>query len=111
MQMTCESPSPTPEGTLRYNVFTGLIAGFAMFLVGLWVDHKIGARLDWTAAIDENDASVLIGYVLGTAGFLAGLGFLEYPMKRMLGHRASVAVKDPAGAWRYLRVSTDHKVI
>ena len=111
MQMTSDTRPPTPEGTLHYNVFTGLIAGFAMFLVGLWVGHKIGARLDWTAAIDENDASVLIGYVLGTAGFLAGLGFLEYPLKRVLGHRASVAQKDPSGAWRYLRLSTDHKVI
>ncbi|MGN6377459.1 MAG: cytochrome c oxidase subunit I [Gaiellales bacterium] len=99
------------EGTLRYNVFTGLIAGFAMFLVGLWVGHKVGARLDWVAAIDENDASVLLGYVLGTAGFMAGLGFFEYPLRRVLGHRANVGVKDPASAWRYLRVSTDHKVI
>ena len=45
-------------------------------------------------------------------GFLAGLGFLNYPLSRMLGHPASLREKESdAGVWKYFNLSTDHKVV
>ncbi len=108
MAMTTAGTRP---GAIRYNVFTGIVCAIAMFIVGLWVGHKIGARTEWVAAIDENDVSVLLAYVLSTVGFMAGLGFLDYPVQRMLGHRPNLGGKDMDGWGRYLRMSTDHKVI
>ena len=52
-----------------------------------------------------------LGYGLGTIGYIAGLGLLDYPFRRLLGQRPVDVVKKDAGAWRYLTVSTDHKVI
>jgi cytochrome c oxidase subunit I len=108
MSMTTAEPRP---GAIRYNVFTGIVCAFAMFIVGLWVGHKIGARTVWVAAIDENDISVLFAYLLSTIGFMAGLGFLDYPLMRMLGRRPDLGGKDLNGWGRYLRMSTDHKTI
>jgi cytochrome c oxidase subunit 1 len=61
--------------------------------------------------IDQNDVSVLVGYSLGTIGYIAGLGLLDYPFRRLLGQRPMDVVKKDTGVWRYLTVSTDHKVI
>ncbi len=108
MSMTTAEPRP---GAIRYNLFTGIVCAFAMFIVGLWVGHKIGARTVWVAQIDENDVSVLFAYLLSTIGFMAGLGFLDYPIMRMLGRRPDLGGKDLNGWGRYLRMSTDHKTI
>ena len=44
-------------------------------------------------------------------GFLVGLGFLNYPVQRMLGHPPSLREKEAAGASRYFTLCTDHKVV
>ena len=55
--------------------------------------------------------SVFLGYGFGTIGYIAGLGMLDHPFRRMLGQRPVDVVKKDTGGWRYLTVSTDHKVI
>ena len=96
---------------LRPNLFTGVIGLAIGYIIGVWIGHRVGAHLDWVSAIDQNDVSVLLGYSLGTIGYIAGLGLLDYPFRRLLGQRPVDVVKKDAGAWRYLTVSTDHKVI
>ena len=46
-------------------------------------------------------------------GFLVGLGFANYPVKRMLGHPPSLAEHESEGEGlgRYFRLCTDHKVV
>ena len=68
-------------------------------------------RFDWVAAIDYNDIAILLGYVLGTVGYLAGLGILNHPIARMFGRSGGDLTKTKTGWSRYLRASTDHKVI
>ena len=96
---------------LRPNLFTGAIGAAIGYIIGVWIGHRVGAHLDWVSAIDQNDVSVFLGYVVGTIGYIAGLGLLDYPFRRLLGQRPVDVVKKDAGAWRYLTVSTDHKVI
>ena len=52
-----------------------------------------------------------MGFLFATIGWLAGLGFFNYPISRMLGRPASLPHEETSGAGRYFRLSTDHKVI
>ena len=54
-----------------------------------------------------------MGYLFGTIGWLAGLGFLNYPLARMaLGRPPSLATsRVRRGIGRYFRLCTDHKVV
>ena len=55
----------------------------------------------------------MLGYFLGVVGFLVGLGFANYPVKRLLGHPPSLAERESEeeGLFRYFTLSTDHKVV
>jgi cytochrome c oxidase subunit 1 len=46
-------------------------------------------------------------------GFLIGLGFANYPVRRLLGHPVSLAERESEelGLLRYFSLSTDHKVV
>ena len=101
----------TRSPLLRPNLFTGVIGLAIGYIIGVWIGRRVGTHLDWVSAIDQNDVSVLLGYSLGTIGYIAGLGLLDYPFRRLLGQRPVDVVKKDTGAWRYLTVSTDHKVI
>ena len=61
----------------------------------------------------ENDIAIMLGYILGVVGFLVGLGFANYPIKRLLGHPPSLAERESEeqGLFRYFTLSTDHKVV
>ena len=109
--MAMMTTTEVSEQTTRGNIWTGLVGAVVGYIVGLFIGHKIGARLDWTGDIDQNDASVLIGYTLATFGFLTGLGFMHHPIRRMLGYRPTPTQKGRGGAGDLLRMSTDHKVI
>ena len=56
---------------------------------------------------------MLLGYLFGVFGFLIGLGFANYPLKRMLGHPPTLAEKESEGEGlgRYFSLCTDHKVV
>ena len=76
--------------------------------------HIHGANVAYySAEAGENDIAMLIGYFLGVVGFLVGLGFANYPVKRMLGHPPALAEHETEeeGLLRYFTLSTDHKVV
>ncbi len=109
--MTTAAMSTRPRGVPRTNLFTGLVGLIIGYAIGIWVGHRIGAHTSFVSGLDENDYSVFCAYAIGTIGYLAGLGLLSYPFNRLIGRRPVEAVKSESGAWRYLSVSTDHKVI
>jgi cytochrome c oxidase subunit 1 len=81
------------------------------FLVGVWIgDVAVGGR-DYVTASDSNDAAILLGYGFAVAGFFIGLGFANFPVMRLLGRPIAPPVEETTGWQRYLRLSTDHKVI
>ncbi len=95
----------------RANIFTGILGAVIGYVIGIWIGNRVGTHLDWVSAIDQNDVAVFAAYAFGTIGYLAGLGLLNYPLARLAGRRPRDRVKVESGAWRYLSLSTDHKVI
>jgi cytochrome c oxidase subunit 1 len=99
----------------------GLLLGVIGAIIGFVVGWGIGSVAIAYGAQGDNslgsDPGILLGYFLSTVGFLAGMGFLNYPISRLLG-RPKPTEEDNAylhgeagGFSRYFRMTTDHKVI
>jgi cytochrome c oxidase subunit I len=112
--------SPPPSLSRRLHEW-GLLLGVIGAIVGFVVGWGIGSvAIAFTQATDNSlgsDAGILLGYVLSAVGFLAGMGFLNYPIGRLLG-RPRPSEEDNAylhgeggGLSKYFRMTTDHKVI
>jgi cytochrome c oxidase subunit 1 len=99
----------------------GLLLGVIGGLVGFFVGWGIGSvAIAFSFAEDNSmgsDAGILLGYALAAVGFLAGMGFLNYPIGRLLGARKPTEEDNAymhgegGGLSRYFRMTTDHKVI
>jgi cytochrome c oxidase subunit 1 len=99
----------------------GLLLGVIGAIVGFLVGWAIGSvAIAYSLGEDNSlgsDAGILLGYSLSAVGFLAGMGFLNYPISRLLGGRKA-SEEDNAymhgegsGISKYFRMTTDHKVI
>jgi cytochrome c oxidase subunit I len=105
---------PTWRKLLGFNLLTGIVLAVVGWLVGSWIGARIHApSLDYFSDTGENDIGIMLGYLFGVIGFLVGLGFANYPIRRMLGHPASLAEHEAEGegALRYFSLCTDHKVV
>ena len=100
---------------LDFNMFTGIVLAAVGGLIGDLIGAAIHAASIsyYSAEAGQNDISVLLAYLFGTVGFLVGLGFANYPIRRMLGHPPSLAEHESEGEGvaRYFRLCTDHKVV
>src|SRR5438552_17675724 len=78
---------------IGFNVLTGIIGAIIGYIVGNWVGSLVHAHSlgDAYSATGQNDISILLGYLFGVFGFLIGLGFANYPLKRLLGHPPTLA--------------------
>jgi cytochrome c oxidase subunit I len=112
--------SPPPSRSRRLHEW-GLLLGVIGAIVGFVVGWGIGSiAIAFTQATDNSlgsDAGILLGYALSAVGFVAGMGFLNYPISRLLG-RPRPTEEDNAylhgeggGLSKYFRMTTDHKVI
>jgi cytochrome c oxidase subunit I len=112
--------SPPPNLSRRLHEW-GLLLGLIGAIVGFVVGWGIGSvAIAFTQSTDNSlgsDAGILLGYALSAVGFLAGMGFLNYPIARLLG-RPMPSEEDNAylhgeggGLSKYFRMTTDHKVI
>jgi cytochrome c oxidase subunit I len=108
-------PRPAWRRLLGFNVLTGIVLAIVGWLIGDWLGGRIHAPSlgYYTVGTGENDISVFLGYLFGVIGFLVGLGFANYPIRRMLGHPPTLAEHESEGegAARYFRLCTDHKVV
>jgi cytochrome c oxidase subunit I len=112
-------PATAPPRTgwrklIGFNMLTGILLAIVGWLVGHWIGGRFtGAGLDYYGDTGENDIAIFLGYFLGVVGFLVGLGFANYPLKRLLGHPPSLAEheSEAEGLFRYFTLSTDHKVV
>ncbi len=110
-------PAQSParqRGLLGFNMLTGIILG----VVGWWVFYLLGGLIQgYTnhgfSQTGQNDVQIMLGYLGGVIGFLGGLGFLNYPIQRMMGYPPNIPdheVEEP-GLGKYFRLTTDHKVV
>jgi len=97
---------------IGFNLLTAVLLGIGGYYLGWFLGHQVtGASYYYQPEVDESDVSLLLAYVLGVVGFLAGLGFLNYPAARLLGRPPSLREKEGHGWTRYLGLCTDHKVV
>jgi cytochrome c oxidase subunit I len=95
---------------IGFHLGTALVFGGVCWYLGWWLGHQVSyPSIDYFADIDQNDVAIFFGYLLGTVGFLAGLGFLNYPLARLTGRPASLP--RTGGPRRYFGMATDHKVV
>ncbi len=107
---------PMWQRLLGFNLLTGIVLGVGGFYLGWYGGHWLinGLHikgLDYFGGIDQNDVSLLLGYILGVIGLLVGLGFASYPLSRIRGYPPSLREKESTGMSRYFGLSTDHKVV
>ena len=94
MSTTTEAHTPaTPSRPLwRRLIGFNLLSGIVLAIVGWLIGHWIGTRVHapsvsyYTDSAGQNDIAILLGYLFGVLGFLIGLGFANYPVRRMMGH-------------------------
>jgi cytochrome c oxidase subunit 1 len=106
---------PAWRKLVGFNLLTGIVFAAVGWLIGAAIGNAIHATtLDYfSAEAGQNDVAVLLGYLFGVIGFLVGLGFANYPIRRLLGHPATLAEHESEGegVGRYFRLCTDHKVV
>ncbi len=106
---------PAWRRLVGFNVFTGIVGAIVGYVIGHIIGNAIHAvSISYYAdEAGQNDIAILLGYFFGVVGFLAGLGFFNYPLRRMMGHPPTLAEheSEAEGWWRYLTLSTDHKVV
>lgn len=91
---------------LTQNLVTACIVGIVAGSIAYW----IGAQLDTT---DNGDAGILMGYLVGAAGFLITMGFANSVILRLRGRPSATNVKtsENKGWKQYFGISLDHKVV
>jgi cytochrome c oxidase subunit I len=106
---------PAWRRLIGFNLLTGIVLGIVGWLIGDEIGKAIHApSLDYYSdSAGQNDISILLGYLFGVIGFLIGLGFANYPVRRLLGHPPTLAEHEDEGEGmgRYFRLCTDHKVV
>src|ERR1700747_3930418 len=85
------------RGFLRSNLLTAVALGIGGFVRGAYIGGQIAAGKDYLIATDQNDIGVVLGFLFATIGWLAGLGFFNYPVGRMLGHPATLPREETGG--------------
>ena len=110
---TVATARPLWRRLIGFNLLTATALGVGGFFLGWFIGDQIqGSSITYySTEAGQNDLALLLGYGLGIAGFLVGLGFANYPLSRMLGRPASLVEKDEQGLQRYFGLCTDHKVI
>jgi cytochrome c oxidase subunit 1 len=107
-------PSTPPPwwqgGNLLYG-FGGAAIGYALgHLLGNW----IASGYQQVQGSGQNDYALVLGYVLATVGWLAGLGVFDYPLQKMRGHQVTSEEKEDVDYRKlapYFRYTLDHKVV
>jgi cytochrome c oxidase subunit I len=105
---------PTRSWWLRPAIHTGIIGAVLGYLFGHWLGNFIASGYQQGATSNENDFAIVFGYVLGTVGWLAGLGVFNDLLRQIAGLPVRSRETEDAvrgGLAKYFRYSLDHKVV
>jgi cytochrome c oxidase subunit I len=107
-------PRPARPWWMRPAVHTGLIGAVLGYLLGHWLGNFLAGGYVHVVNSGQNDMAIVLGYLLGTVGWLAGLGVFNDLFRMMAGRPAHTVEEEAAAAGglaRYFRYSLDHKVV
>jgi len=108
------SPAGRRAWWARPAVHTGLLGAVVGYLVGNWLGHLVqSTSANFAQGLsDTRDWPVVLGYVFGTVGWLAGLGVFNDLFRLMAGKPLPDIEHAPAGGLaKYFRYTLDHKVV
>ena len=105
------APVPVWRRLLGFGIVWAIVLGIAGYALGHWIGTQIGIHVSAQTDTDQDDVAILAGLLFATLGWLLGLGFFNYPLRRMLGHAPSLSEHEQEGWTRYFRHCTDHKVV
>ena len=108
------APRPARAWWLRPAIHTGIIGAVLGYFLGHWLGNYIASGYSQVVNSGQNDFAIVLGYVLGTVGWLAGLGVFNDLGRQMAGrpvHAAEEARDASAGLARYFRYTLDQKVV
>ena len=110
---TTTEPRAGWRSLLGHGVVAGLVFAAVGFAVGAWLGRVIARDWAGVSGTDQNDLALVLGYAFAVVGWLGGLGFFRYPSYRLRGEEPSAYAEERSGegARRFLKVSTDHKVV
>jgi cytochrome c oxidase subunit I len=113
---TLSAPGATRSRSFRsqllgFNLIWAIVGAIIGYAIGHWIGSKIGAHITSQTETDQDDVAIFTGMFCAVFGWLIGLGFLSYPLWRMLGRPATLREREEHGPWRYYRLCTDHKVV
>jgi cytochrome c oxidase subunit 1 len=112
MSVAAVERPPLWRRLIGFNLLTGVVLLVVGFYVGWWLGHQIHAEsLDFIEDTNQNDIALMLGYLFAVIGFLIGIGFARYPLRRMAGGRRTVFENEEGGVGRYFGLCTDHKVV
>ncbi len=69
----------------RPAIHTGIIGAVLGYLLGHWLGNFIASGYTQVMNSGQNDYAIVLGYVLGTVGWLAGLGVFNDLLRQMAG--------------------------
>jgi cytochrome c oxidase subunit 1 len=95
-------------------VHTGLIGAVLGWLLGNWLGWQVqSASGNFAQGLsDIRDWPIVLGYLFGTVGWLAGLGVFNDLLRLMAGKPLPDIEHAPAGGLaKYFRYTLDHKVV
>src|SRR5512135_2627237 len=93
------------------NVLTGLVGGVIGYALGHWLGNAIAGSYQQVQGNGENNFALTLGYLIGTLGWLAGLGILNYPLAKIVGLRPEPKYDAERRLSRYFRYNLDHNVV
>src|ERR1700748_228648 len=70
---------------LRPGVHTGVLCGAVGYILGHLLGNFLSSAYAQNALSDSNDIPIVLGYALGTIGWLAGLGVFNDLGRQILG--------------------------
>jgi len=93
-----------------HTAFIGAVVGY---LFGHWLGSFLAGGYQAVPLNDNDDFSIVLGYLFGVLGWLIGLGVFNDLYRQMLGKPVRVAEEDltVGGLAKYFRYSLDHKVV
>src|SRR5260370_1756840 len=107
-------PKPARYWWMRPAIHTGMLGGVVGYLVGHWLGNVMASGYTRVVNSGQNDFAIVLGYVLGTVGWLAGLGIFNDLLRQMAGrpvHTREEEHEADNGLARYFRYSLSHKVV
>jgi len=99
---------------LRPGVHVGVVGAAVGYILGHLLGNFLSSAYQQNALSDSNDIPIVLGYALGTIGWLAGLGVFNDLGRQMLGKPLLAEVRRGAGETglsKYFRYTLDHKVV